>query len=120
MHEQEQGTYIDCIYCQVLNPEIKNNNKNCPRCQGQIKYFQPARMMDRETASREFISNMMTAFLQLKEIDQDVLYLNKSDLSEEKLTTALALVEGLVLKLHIYNVDVKESLIQIYKQLNRD
>lgn len=111
MWEKEQGTLVSCIYCQVLNPEI--DNSQCPRCQGKLKYFKPARMMDQSSASKNFLYRLKKVF----EMYPDILNLNNDEITRKTKKNYLSVLENLVLHFTIYQYDIKEALIRLYMQI---
>lgn len=98
---EEQGTTINCVYCQVIYPDFPS--KDCSVCKGVGSYFLPARMMDRFTQNIELLQDLQYYFQAIQEEPLDAQRL-------------FHLIE----KLHLYRFDLLEALIQQYKTFEPD
>ncbi|MHA2503162.1 MAG: hypothetical protein ACXAE3_09845 [Candidatus Kariarchaeaceae archaeon] len=97
--EEHQGLRMDCILCTVINEEV---DPNCPECKGAKTYFQPARMMDRQTSSMDIFDSIVQVF---GKEELDLMSMNKDEIYE------------LLKKVMIYHFDIKRTLIEMYKEL---
>jgi hypothetical protein len=101
MKFQDQGTFIDCVYCKYIHPELLGSG-NCPECHGRTPEFRPARMMDKPTSEREIFDRITTIFC------------HKADLDFKKeLLTLLTYVD-------VYGFDFKNALVTLIRDIEMD
>lgn len=95
---KDQGCLIDCIYCKYLHPELKGS-LSCPKCHGKTPYFKHARMMDKETSSREIFGDLL-------KYSQEFTSKQKYEFWYKNLT-----------KIEIYGFDLKSAVIEYLKEI---
>ncbi len=93
-----QGLLLDCVYCNLIHPELKGK-KECPHCHGQTPKFKPMQMMDK-TSSEHSVMNMIIEMKYTDDLEQ-----YKKDLI------------GLLTEVEVYNFDLKSALITIIRDL---
>jgi len=110
--QMEQGAIVPCGYCGDIYPELKGN---CPVCKGGGPSFRPARMMDRETSSRELLPQIL------------MLHALEESINGEEGKPGEALVKeyrqaliSLVEKINLYDFDLKEALAQKLRELDSE
>lgn len=93
---RDQGCQVECPYCSLIHPELKNSNK-CPECHGNNLSFRPMRMMDRQTSQIELI---------------EVIF--KPQLSKSK-TELRRFFLNFLTEIDVYHFDLKEAIITYFK-----
>ena len=106
----EQGLWTECVYCTMVNTEI---GKDCPYCNGNFYYFQPAQMMDK-SSSQQMILKSLT---ELKPIF-DTYYSNEEDKNNAAYLKKMLL--GILKDVNIYNFDLKDALINYIRWLEEE
>ena len=101
MDKEEQGTFVDCVYCGLIKPELKGT-KQCPKCGGVSRAFKAMRMMDRSTSERELLDRIFR--IQLNQEGK----LPKDDLI------------NLLTSVVVYNFDFKSGLINLIREIENE
>jgi hypothetical protein len=102
----------------IVNKSYLKKKNNCPRCKNKVQYFQPARMMDKFTSNQDFLTTLLNSFNKMQKLNPEIDLLNMSDFSNNELERSQKLIENLILKIQIYGIDLKEVLIQYYRQIH--
>ena len=110
--QQTQGLLMECIYCSLIFPELKNNN--CPVCKDKNIFFQPAQMMDKNS-SQIYLMQKLSLFFQV--LAQDIPP-NMNDLSDERIQEIKDNSLSILNNIAKYNFDLQEALIDLIRGLS--
>jgi hypothetical protein len=75
-------------------------------------------MMDKFTSNQDFLTTLLNSFNKMQKLNPEIDLLNMSDFSNNELERSQKLIENLILKIQIYGIDLKEVLIQYYRQIH--
>lgn len=117
IHLKEQGLEMHCLYCKVIYPDL--DSPNCPICHGTSTFFQPARMMDEATSQITLLRELAEFFAFSSE---KTIRFSDPSFNEIGQNTQKELKErvfDLLKKVEIYQFDLRQTLINMYQQLDQ-
>lgn len=97
MDFQDQGTYVDCVYCKYIKPKMKNRSQ-CPKCGGKTPEFRNARMMDKYSSEQHILNKMIEIFG----------IMGSKSLTNEEMQDQLLRI---LTEIDIYGFDCKQAII---------
>lgn len=105
--QMNQGAEIQCAYCGVAYPELK---EECPECQGAGGRFKQAQMMDKESSSRQVLDQLLELF----QFEHDLREKDDRDLAITYRRALLNMIENI----DLYQFDIKDALAIRLKDLD--
>lgn len=112
-HHPEQGLLMNCIYCHLVYPDLKNND--CPVCKDNNQFFKPAQMMDKASSQIRLFQELSHLFQTLK---TENIPPSSSELSKEELLELKDKTYSLLESIVMYNFDIKDGIIELIRDFD--